>query len=78
MRLGQCGWLVHDHQPGTGEGQRRTEQREPAAVDHIDQTAELDGDAQDDDRDVDQSSGGGRLGATHPADPYLASRLDQP
>ena len=78
LRLGQRGWLVHDHQPGSGEGQRRTEQRHPAAIHDVDQTAKLKRDAEDDERHVDKRSGGSRLGATHPADPDLASGLDQP
>ncbi len=78
LRLAQRGWLVHDHQPGSGEGHGCTEQRHPAAIHHVDQTTKLKRDAEDDERHVDKRSGSSRLGAAHPADPDLASGLDQP
>jgi hypothetical protein len=77
-RLGQRRWPVHDHQAGSGERECRTEQRDPAAVHHVDETAELSGDAHEDDRDVDQRSGTSGLGTAYPPDPDLAARLDQP
>ena len=78
LRLGQRGRLVRDHQAGSGEGQRRTKQRDPAAVHDVDQTTELERDAEEDERDVDQRSNSGGLGATDPAHPDPASGLDQP